>query len=87
MSGLYKRKMEKETENGKSTETRKVHITILFQIYFCTVKKGFAVSYLWIMSNWLIPKQTSDEESDVPQTKTCINLKISCNWRELISDQ
>ena len=46
MSGLYKRKMEKETENGKSTETRKVHITILFQIYFCTVKKGFAVSYL-----------------------------------------
>ena len=35
----------------------------------------------------------SDEKSDMPQTKTCINLKISCNWREFsfigvpISDQ
>ena len=35
----------------------------------------------------------SDEESDMPQTKTCTNLKISCNYKELsfngvpISDQ
>ena len=30
----------------------------------------------------LFPKLTSDEESDIPQTSTFIDLKISWNWRE-----
>ena len=32
----------------------------------------------------IVSKKDSDEESDMPQTKTCINLKISRNWREFL---
>ena len=47
----------------------------------------------WDDSSYCFQNGPSDEKSDMPRTKTCINLKISCNYREFslievpISDQ
>ena len=38
----------------------------------------------WDDSPYYFQKGYSDEESDMSQTKTCINLKISRNWREFL---